>query len=221
MASKPHVLAVSLQSQGHINPIIQLCNRLVTKGIRVTFATIASSSKELEKEADNSLISIVLVPDLTTDEAEGLDNDVFEAYFRRFRAAMTRGLSDVIARYSNSGEPLTAIIYDSCLPWMLEFAHEKGLKGAVMFTQSAAACSVFYHVCKGSLEIAPDQDDSKISLPGLPVMSGKDLPSLVHDVGGYGAMLKVLVEPFSAFEKADWRLFNTFQKLEDEVCRFI
>lgn len=217
MSSNPHVLAVSLPIQGHTNPILQLCNRHVTKGIRVTFVTTASVTKQLEKASHSQSIAIEAVPDASTadDEAEG-----FEATFRRFRAAMTSGLSEIIARCSNSGEPLAAIVYDSCLPWMLEFAHERGLKGAAVFTQNAAASSVFYHVCKGSLGISRDED-GEVSLPGLPVMRVRDLPSLVYDVGPYGAILAALVEPFLTFREADWRLFNTFDKLEDEVCMHV
>ncbi|KAL1544837.1 hypothetical protein AAHA92_21640 [Salvia divinorum] len=218
MGSNPHVLAVSLPIQGHTNPIIQLCNRLVTKGIRVTFVTTDSMSKQLEKGSDRNPITIEAVPDDSTVHEAALE--YFEATFRRFRAAMTSGLSEIIFRYSNSGEPLAAIVYDSCLPWMLEFAHAKGLKGAVVFTQNAAASSVFYHVCKGTLGISPDED-GEVSLPGLPVMRVKDLPSLVYDVGAYGAILTALVEPFSTFHKADWRLFNTFDKLEDEVLKWM
>ncbi|KAH6809281.1 hypothetical protein C2S51_027064 [Perilla frutescens var. frutescens] len=223
MASNPHVLAIFFPPQGHINPMIQLCNRLVSKGIRVTFGTTASFSKNLEKQphqhADSNLISIEAVPDSTSDEAhEGLD--IYEAFFRSFRAAMISGLSEIVAKYSNSGEPLTAIVYDSCIPWMLDFAHEKGLKGAVLFTQPASVCSVFHHVYKGSLEISHDEA-SEVSLPGLPVLAVKDLPSLLYDVRGYGAILRTLVEQFSTFEKADWRLFNTFDKLEDEVLKWM
>lgn len=221
MASNPHVLAIFFPLQGHVNPMIQLCNRLASKGIRVTFVTTDSHGKNLERqpqqEADSNLISIETVPDSTSDEA-GID--IYEAFFRNFRAAMTSGLSEIITKYSNSGEPLTAIVYDSCLPWILDFAHEKGLKGAVLFTQPAAVCSVFYHVHKGNLEISPDEA-SEVSLPALPVMGVKDLPSFLYDVRGFGAILRCLVEQFSTFEKADWRLFNTFDKLEDEVLSWM
>lgn len=222
MVSNPHVLAISLPLQGHINPLVQLCNRLVSKGIRVTYVTTATLSKNLEsnpqqKAEDNNLISIETVPDSTADEAEG--HDIYEVFFRSFEAAMTTGLSDIIAKYSNSGEPLTAIVHDSCIPWMSEFAHEKGLKAAVLLTQSAAVSSVFYHVYKGSLEVSHDAFKSEVfSFPGLPAMGVQDLPSLLYCVGGYGAILRVLVEQFLTFEKADWRLINTFDKLEDEVA---
>lgn len=215
MASNAHVLAISLPLQGHINPLIQLCHRLISKGIRVTFVTTASLSKSLQREANSTnLISVESVPDSTADEGEDLD--IYEAFFRSFRASITGGLPEIIAKYSNSGEPLTAIVYDSCLPWVVEFAHEKGLKGAVLFTQPAAVCSVFYHVYKGSLGISAAAE-SEFSLPGLPVLGVKDLPSLLYDVGVYQAILNSLVEQFSTFEMADWRLFNTFDELEHEV----
>lgn len=222
MASNPHVLAIFFPLQGHINPMIQLCHRLVSKGIRVTYVTTASLSKNLSREEEgeedgNGLISIESVPDSIADEGDE-GHDIYGAFFRSLRASITSGLLEIIAKYSNSGKPPTAIVYDSCLPWVVELAHEKGLKGAVLFTQPAAVCSVFYHVYKGSLEISPHNDENyEVSLPGLPVMGVRDLPLFLFDVGIYQAIFKALVEQFSTSEAADWRLFNTFDGLEHEV----
>lgn len=219
MATNTHILAIPFPLQGHINPMIQLCNRLVSKGIRVSLVTTVSISTILQGQTGANLISIETVPDSTIDE-KVKNLDVYEIFIRSFRAAITSGLSDIIEKHSNSGKPLRAIVYDSVNPWILDIAHEKGLKGAVLFTQPCTVCSVFYHLHKGTLEIPPDDDGSEVSLPGMPVMGVKDLPSLVYDMNSYPSLLRLVVEQFSTFEKADWRLFNTFDKLEDEV-RFI
>lgn len=108
-------------------------------------------------------------------------------------------------------------MYDSVNPWMLEIAHANGLKGAVLFTQPCTVCSIFYHVYKGNLVIPPADGVSEVSLPGMGVVGVQDLPSFVCGENSYPSLLKLLVDQFLTFEKADWRLFNTFDKLEDEV----
>lgn len=214
MATNTHILAIPFPLQGHINPMIQLCNRLASKGIRVTLVTTVSFGSSLDRRAeaiDESSINFETVPDSTVEGLEGLD--VYETFFHGFRTAITSGLLDITAKHSGT---LRAVVYDSCIPWVLDIAREKGLKAAALFTQPCTVCSVFYHLHKGSLVISHDED-AEVSLPGTPAMRVKDLPSFVLNKISYPSILKLLVDQFSTFEMADWRLFNTFDKLEDEV----
>ncbi|KAL8483188.1 hypothetical protein ACS0TY_026024 [Phlomoides rotata] len=223
MATDAHILAIPFPLQGHINPMLQLCHRLVSKRIRVTLLTTVSISKSLEKQAqdgNNQIINIETVPDSPTDD--GVESlDVYDTFIRSFRSAITRGLADIIEKHSNTSQPLRAIVYGSVIPWILDIAHEKGLKGAALFTQPCTVNAIYYHMHKGSLDISPDDDRSEVSLPGMPAMGVKDLPSLVYDVDCYSAVLKAVLEQFSTLEKADWRLFNTFDKLEDEILKWM
>ncbi|KAK6146379.1 hypothetical protein DH2020_020248 [Rehmannia glutinosa] len=219
MGTNTHVLAIPFPLQGHINPMLQLCNRLSSKGVRVTFVTTVSVSKTLQtKTGSINLINIETVPDFTIQEVDGLD--IYEIYIRSFRASITNGISDIIKKQRDSGFPVKAIVYDSVIPWSLDIANENGLKGAVLFTQPCAVSSIFYHMHKGTLEISRDEG-SEVLLPGMPVMGLKDLPTLVYDMNSYPSLLRLLVEQFSTFEKADWRLFNTFDKLEDEILKWM
>ncbi|KAL3642122.1 hypothetical protein CASFOL_012937 [Castilleja foliolosa] len=213
-----NILAIPFPVQGHINPLAQLCHRLSAKGIRVTFVTTVNVSKTLQTKSNNNFINFETVPDITIDETEGLD--FYEIYYRSFRAAITSGIPDIIEKQSNTDSPFKAIVYDSLSPWVLDIASENGLKGAVLFTQSCTVCSVLYHIQKGSLEISHDEG-SEVTLPGMPVMGLNDLPSYLLDKGTYPSMFTILVEQFATFGKADWHLFNTFDKLEDEVLNWM
>ncbi|KAH6821256.1 hypothetical protein C2S53_017386 [Perilla frutescens var. hirtella] len=219
MATNTHIVAIPFPLQGHINPMIQLCNRLASKGVGVTIITTVSFSSRLQRRAEslsNLLINYETVPDWTPDGVEGLD--VYELFFHSFRAAITSGLPDIIVKHIKT---LRAVVYDSCVPWVLEIAHAKGLKGATLFTQPCTVTSVFYHVNKGSLVIPPEDDASEVSLPGMPLLGVKDLPSFVCSDNFYPSLLTLVVEQFSTFEQADWRLFNTFDKLEDEILQWM
>ncbi|KAK4420972.1 UDP glycosyltransferase 9 [Sesamum alatum] len=218
-ATSTHILAIPFPLQGHMNPMVQLCNRLVPKGIHVTFVTTASICTSLQIQGgSNLMINVETVPDSAIDVVEDLD--IYETFIRSFRAAISRGLPDIIMKKRNSSFPFKAVVYDSVIPWILDIVHENGLKGAVLFTQPCAVCSVFYHMHQGTLEIPPDEG-SEISLPGMPVLRLKDLPSLVYDMSSYPTLLRLLVEQFSTFEKADWRLFNTFDRLEEEILKWM
>ncbi|KAI7745553.1 hypothetical protein M8C21_025823 [Ambrosia artemisiifolia] len=63
---QPHVLVISYPAQGHVNPMLQFCKRLVAKGIKATFATTLSFSKtdvyfpKLREVGPKSLSDLVL-----------------------------------------------------------------------------------------------------------------------------------------------------------------
>ncbi|XP_057781340.1 UDP-glycosyltransferase 74E2-like [Salvia miltiorrhiza] len=220
MATKTHILAIPFPLQGHINPMVQLCNRLASKGVGVTLVTTATFASRLERRAaagdGMSKINSETVPDPTVGDLEALD--VYDTFIRTFRTAITSSVPDIIDKHINT---LSVVVYDSYAPWVLDIAHGKGLKGAVLFTQPCTVCTVFYHVHKGSFVIPPGDDDEEVSLPAMPAMRVRDLPSLVSSKNAYPSVLTLLVEQFSTFEKADWRLFNTFDKLEDEILKWM
>ncbi|KAL2507174.1 UDP-glycosyltransferase 74E2 [Forsythia ovata] len=219
MATKTHILALPFPLQGHINPMLQLCKTLVTKGFHVTLVTTVSISLSLQMQASttSNLIDIETIPD-ATNTSEG---DMYQVFINNFKAAITQGLPQLIEKHKQSSYPAKAIVYDSVLPWTLDIAHQLGLKGAVLFTQPCTVCSIFYHIQQGTLKITTEDDGSDISLPAMPLLRLRDLPSLIYDKGPYTTLLGLLVDQFSTFQEADWRLFNTFDKLEDEILKWM
>lgn len=189
MAKNTHILAIPFPLQGHINPMIQLCNRLAWKGIGITLLTTVSFSSTLQRRSEATSINFETVPDSIGIGVEGLDE--YETFFHHFRTAITTGLPHIIEKHSKT---LRAIVYDSVNPWVLEIAHAKGLKGAVLFTQPCAVCSIFYHVYKGNLVIPPADGVSEVSLPCMSVVGVQDLPSFVCGENSYPSLLKLLVD---------------------------
>ncbi|CAK9139318.1 unnamed protein product [Ilex paraguariensis] len=47
-----YVLVVPFPSPGHINPLLQLCKRLVSKGLKATLAVTKSISKTMNPQSD-------------------------------------------------------------------------------------------------------------------------------------------------------------------------
>lgn len=214
--SGTHILALPFPLQGHINPMLQLCKTLITKGIRVTLVTTVfiSSSLQIQASTTSNLINIETIPDAATTTSEG---DVYQVFINNFKETITQGLPRLIEKHKQSSYPAKAIVYDSVLPWTLDIAHQLGLKGAVLFTQPCTVCSIFYHMKQGTLKIPNEDEGSDIMLPAMPPLKLKDLPSLIYDIGAYTALFNLLIDQFSTYRDADWRLFNTFDKLEDEV----
>ncbi|KAK2977644.1 hypothetical protein RJ640_012481 [Escallonia rubra] len=143
-------------------------------------------------------------------EEGGQKTDSHDAMFDHFRIAVSRGFPELIEKEKSLGCPVKLVVYDSVMPWVLDKAHQLGLYGAAFFTQSCAVCAIYCHEHQGSLQFDPSEG----SAVSMPFLGTKDLPSFIYDP----SILRLVVNQFSNSEKADWRLFNTFDKLEGEIC---
>ncbi|KAF8391758.1 hypothetical protein HHK36_021992 [Tetracentron sinense] len=213
---RSHVLVFPLPIQGHINPMLQFCKRLASKGIKVTLATSIFITKSMQPEVGS--VAIEPISD-GFDEGGIMEAESFDAYLDRFEAVGSKTLPELIEKQEISGCPIKCLVYDSVMPWALDIVKQLGIVGASFFTQSCAVDVIFYHVHQGMLSI-PVQEPI-ISLPGLPLLGIHDLPSFVYAKGSYPSIRRLLIKQFSNFEKAEWLLFNTFDKLEDEVVNWM
>ncbi|KAK3020996.1 hypothetical protein RJ639_045461 [Escallonia herrerae] len=209
-SSQTHVLVFPFIAQGHINPLVQFSKRLASKGLKVT---LVATHKSMQSQ--DSSIKVERISDFFEDSDHMINN--VESFFDRLRIAVSRGLPDLIEKQNSLGCPGKIVVYDSTMPWVLDIAHQLGLYGAVFHTQSCAVGAVYYHMHKGSLKIDP-AEASTVSVPSMPLMETKDLPSFIYDMGSYPSTLRLVLNQFSNWKKADWRLFNTFDKLEGESC---
>ncbi|KAK2995878.1 hypothetical protein RJ640_029603 [Escallonia rubra] len=212
-SSQTHVLVFPFIAQGHINPMVQFSKGLASKGLKVT---LVATHKSMQSQ--DSSIKVERISDFF-EESDHMINNV-ESFFDRLRVAVSRGLPDLIEKQNSLGCPVKIVVYDSTMPWILDIAHQLGLYGAVFHTQSCAVGAVYYHMHKGSLKIDP-AEGSTLSLPSMPLMETKDLSSFIYDMGSYPSTLRLVLNQFSNWEKANWCLFNTFDKLEGEVVNWM
>ncbi|XP_034219052.1 UDP-glycosyltransferase 74G1-like [Prunus dulcis] len=203
--------------QGHVNPMLQFSKLLHHKGIKVTLVTtIFVHNTLMHGSSGSSCIALETISDGYDqgwrEEAEGID-----AYLERFWQVGPKTLGQLIEKLSNSGFPVDCIVYDSMVPWSLDVAKKYGIAGASFLTQSCAVDNILYHVHKGLLKLPVVDDQSEISLPGLPPLEFLDMPSFLYDSGSYPGIYKVVVGQFSNIHKADWVLCNSFYELEEQV----
>ncbi|KAL8099935.1 hypothetical protein AgCh_032264 [Apium graveolens] len=204
----PHALVLPYPAQGHINPMLQFCKRLVSKGIKVSLANTIYISKSMLADP-LSFISFETYSD-GFDEGGYAQAGNSIIYLSTLRTVGSQTLENLLKKLDESGNPVNVLIYDGFLPWALDVANNFGLVKAVFFTQSCAINNIYYHVYKGLISL-PQRDDesSVISVPGLPLFRSWEAPAPLH-------YTDVLVDQFSNVDDADWVFFNTFHKLEEE-----
>ncbi|KAG5561011.1 hypothetical protein RHGRI_004136 [Rhododendron griersonianum] len=212
-SSTVHVLALPYPTQGHLNPMLQFCRRLVSKGLKATLAITTFVSNTTQPKSD-SAVQLDTISD-------GYDVGGFkqagdaQAYLARFEAAGSKTLAELIKRHEIAGHPVDCVIYDSFLPWALDVAKQHGIVGVPFFTQPCAVNYIYYHAHHELLTLPVLS--LPVSIPGLPLLELEDMPSFIYELGSYPGYFEMVLSQFSNVEKADYVVVNTFYKLEEKV----
>ncbi|KAL8469501.1 hypothetical protein ACS0TY_032372 [Phlomoides rotata] len=209
-----HILAVPYPSQGHVNPMLQFCKRLVFKGSKATFIVTKFIFKTFDPKSDTIVIDTI--SDGFDDGGFSQANDVAD-YLTKMERAGSETLEELIKTYQKSGQPIDCIVYDAFLPWVLEVAKKFGIKGGAFFTQACAVNYVYYYAHHGLLKIPVEAAATPVELPGLPPLDLPDMPSFIYVHGSYPAYFALVLKQFWNVEKADLVLVNTFYKLEEKA----
>lgn len=211
-SQKIHIIVFPFPAKGHINPSLHFCNRLASKGFKITLVTIASAYKAFKTKATSLKIDIESIPDC----AENTTN--WNVYFRTFKESAAKNMTEFIQKKLNSPHlPPKIVIYDSMLPWMLDIVHGFGLPGACFFTQSCSVNAVYYHMYNGVIPKTPKEEGDVVSLPCLPPLKSNDFPGFAVFKEYTDVVANLHSDNFSNIDKIDYILFNTFHELELEV----
>ncbi|KAA8527228.1 hypothetical protein F0562_034675 [Nyssa sinensis] len=223
-----HVLALPYPSQGHVNPMLQFCKRLVSKGLRATLAITNFISKSnsttlpLHQHPQSQThyshsVQLATISD-GYDEGGFMQAESIRAYLARLQAAGSKTLAQLIERHQSSDQyPIDCVIYDAFLPWALDVTKQfAGLVGAPFFTQPCAVNYIYYYVHHGLLN-PPLSSLPVDSIPGLPSLQLEDMPSFIYVHGSYPAYFELVLKQFLNVDQADYVLVNTFYSLEAEV----
>ncbi|KAF5760338.1 putative hydroxycinnamate 4-beta-glucosyltransferase [Helianthus annuus] len=115
-----NVLVVTLQAQGHINPLLQLGKRLVSKGLHVTLAILTNAPTN-SSSALNSIGSVHIEffsDGVTMDYSREVDMDYYMDSVGKFAPA------NLLAFIRSHRRKFACIITSPFLPWVADVAKE-------------------------------------------------------------------------------------------------
>ncbi|MCD9642437.1 hypothetical protein HAX54_029263 [Datura stramonium] len=209
---KTHVLVLPFPAQGHINPLVQFSKILASKGVKVTILTIDLVCKTMLLDC-GPLINIESIQHDPSLPVDSLDN-----FLEWFQSLVLEKFSAIVDKFANSEYPLEVVVFDSLATWIIDLAHQLGLKVAAFHTQPVALSAIYYHHSK-----IPFHGDSHsvVKLPSIPLLENEDLPTFISESDAYPTVRRLAFEQNFNFKKADWLLFNTFDVLEEEVINWL
>ncbi|KAJ0093501.1 hypothetical protein Patl1_26839 [Pistacia atlantica] len=209
MAMETRILVIPFPIQGHLNPMLQLSKRLVSKGLKVTLVSTNSSLKP------NNIISSIDFEFINDGFDAELNPETFDEYIKCFKVVFPQNLAKFMESRKSLGFPFKFVVYDSGMPWMLDVARDLGLDGAPFFTQSCAVNAVYYHLDQGTLKVP--SEGCSVALPSMPLLGSDDLPTLVYETDSRQSLRELIVNQMLNIHEPNWILCNTFDKLEEEL----
>lgn len=228
-----HILLITYPAQGHVNPSLQLAERLVDMGMQVTFTTSLSARSCMPKSYwdvnSNTTSRECLRLRLYSDGYdEGLKNPAESVdFYNNLKGNGTKCLEETIVSSAQQGNPITCVVYTIFYEWVAEVARGFDLPSMLYWIQPAAVFAIYYYYFNGYRNAFDQIDDPSwsIKLPGLPLLNKPDLPSFLipstQDI--YTKALAALKQHFDAFSSHPMPivLVNSFDDLEHDALKSI
>ncbi|RCV24950.1 LOW QUALITY PROTEIN: hypothetical protein SETIT_5G127500v2 [Setaria italica] len=234
--AEPHFLVVTYPAQGHINPVRHLARRLLrATGARVTVSTAVSAFRKMfpgedddaAAEGHRDAAGVWHVPYSDGYDA-GFDRAVHDHthYLSQVKLVGSRTLSAVIARLRDAGRPVTLVVYTLLLSWVANVARGHGVPAALYWIQPATVLAAYLHFFRGTdgvdkaIAAAGGDPSAAVSLPGLPPLRIRDLPSFItatSENDPYAFVADMFLVDMLGREDSPSVLANTFDAMEPEA----
>ncbi|KAJ7971974.1 Glycosyltransferase [Quillaja saponaria] len=171
-----HVLLVSFPGQGHINPLLRLGKRLAAKGLLVSFSTTQYKGKDMQEANDITDKAIPIGDGFLQFEffEDGWAHDdpkrkKFSDYLLQLELVGKQTISRIIKKYGDDNQPVSCIINNPFIPWVCDVANEHGIPSAMLWVQSCAVFTAYYHYLHKLVpfpsDTEPHMDFKNLSIP--------------------------------------------------------
>ncbi|XP_009790173.1 gallate 1-beta-glucosyltransferase 84A23-like [Nicotiana sylvestris] len=223
-----HVFMISFPGQGHVNPLLRLGKLLAAKGILVTFSTTESHGAQMKKANKN-------VSDEPTPYGSGklrfqFFDDAWDyskpegtdlgLYMQHLESVGTERLNQLIEENEKQGRPVSCLINNPFIPWVSDVAETLGIPSAVLWVQSAASFSCYYHYLHKLVPFPTESNpELEVQLPAMPLLKHDEIPNFLHPFSSsrYIMLKEAILGQFKKLSSPFCILMDTFQELELEL----
>ncbi|KAL6626792.1 hypothetical protein ACP70R_030518 [Stipagrostis hirtigluma subsp. patula] len=221
-SAAPHVVIICFLGQGHVNPMLRLAKRIAAKGLLVTCSSTSGvgdkliASSGVSAGGDGVPVGRGRVRfEFLEEHSDGKEG---EDLMRHIQTAGPPAFAELLRRQAEAGRPVACVIGNPFLPWAIDVAADAGIPSAVLWVQSCAVFSLYYHFVHGLVEFPAEDDlDARFTLPGLPALSVAEVPSFLLPSNPYKLLVDAILDQFRNIHKASWVFVNSFSELERDV----
>jgi hypothetical protein len=203
--------------------MLRLAKRFAAKGLLVTFSSISevgakiTASTGLEPGGDGVPLGLGRIRFEFLDDPP-VDVTQLDVLMRHLQTTGPPAFAALIRRQEEAGRPVACVVGNPFLPWAIDVAHDAGIPSAVLWVQSCAVFSLYYHHVHGLVEFPAEDDlESRVTLPGLPPLSVADVPSFLLPSNPFKLLTDAILQQFRTIHRASWVFVNSFSELESDV----
>ncbi|QCE12638.1 UDP-glucosyltransferase [Vigna unguiculata] len=217
--SPPHFLVIPYPILGHMNPLLQFSQVLAKHGCKITFLITEFNQNRMKNAIENlgTQINFVALPDGLDPEDDRSDQPKVILSLRNTLPSKLHNLIQNINASDGDDSKITCLVISKNMGWALEFGHNLGIKGALMWPASATSLASFESIPTLIHDRIIDPETGLPTrkqeiqlLPNSPMMDTANLPwcSL-----GKNFFLH-MVEDTQSLKFGEWWLCNTTCELE-------
>ncbi|CAO2180862.1 unnamed protein product [Urochloa humidicola] len=137
---------------------------------------------------------------------------------RHLDDAAPAALQGLLLRHCHSGAgwpPVSFVVASAFAPWAGRAAAAAAVPHALLWTESCAVFSLFYHHFHSLADFPSDGNAATVAaVPGLPPMAAGDLPQLIFAPEQFIFRQALVADLRALRDTASWVLVNTFDELE-------
>ncbi|KAI9123443.1 hypothetical protein K1719_004743 [Acacia pycnantha] len=224
-----HVFLVSFPGQGHINPLLRLGKRIASKGLLVTFCTPESWGKQMRKASNISDEPAPIGDGFIRFESfdDGWSDDEprrqdLDQYLPQLELVGKELLPRMLKAHADQARPVTCLINNPFIPWVTDVAESLGLPSAMLWVQSCACFSAYYHYYHKLLPFpSEDQMEISVQLPKMPLLKHDAIPSFLYPTTPYPFLRRAIMGQYRNLEKPFCILMDSFEELEHENVEYM
>ncbi|XP_058200937.1 UDP-glycosyltransferase 75C1-like [Rhododendron vialii] len=224
MDDRIRLLLVTFPVQGQINPSLQFAKRLVKMGVNVTFVTAFSVLNRITKSASATPQGLTF-----SGYSDGYDDGskLAEPVGKDVKINWSKAVAELIKSEAERGQLFIHVVYTTFLPWVGQIARALNVPSTFLWIQPATILDVYYYYFNGyrdAIRSNTNNPTSAVELPGLPLLTGNDLPSILLDSSAFDwGVLPIMEEHIGILdgETNHKVLVNTFDALESGALRAI
>ncbi|PWA56966.1 UDP-glucuronosyl/UDP-glucosyltransferase [Artemisia annua] len=223
--ARPHVLVIPFPAQGHVIPTMELAQRLVKQGIKVTFINtevnhkIVTSNLQVDKDGFGDLMQMVSIPD-------GLEPWEDRSDVRKLILSILQTMSGKLEKLietinTEDSNKITCVIADACMGLAIQAAANLGIRRACFWPASVTTLA-------STLSIHKLIDDGIINKNGLPltdqiIQLSETMPPIkpenlvwaaFQDVPTIEAAFQLFVKAEETCKMTEWFICNSTTELE-------
>ncbi|KAL5707434.1 7-deoxyloganetin glucosyltransferase [Ranunculus cassubicifolius] len=219
--SREHLVAIPYPGRGHINPMMNFCELLVSKYPNLAITVIVTEEwlSILKPTPLPQAITFQSIPNVIPSAVNRSSN--FAEFFNAVFTKMEVPVDELLDELKEEVPPVLAIIADTYLPWAVSIGHRRNTPLVSLWTQSPSVFSIFYHF---DLVIKNGQFPANLSERGneivdyIPGIASTHLAALPAVFSGAGEqILGNALDAVSSSKKAQAIILPTFEELEPQV----